>query len=189
LALADEVGLSAETDEGEQVLENLGIESDIEPPGRTEQITRLLSRRRQEREAFLKQTAEKINTIEKFQKYFANCLNCYNCRMACPVCYCKECVFMTDVFDHEPETLLRRAGKKGMLKLPAETSMFHLTRMAHMSHSCVGCGQCSSVCPSDIPVADVFSKVAAEIQALYDYEPGRDTEEPLPLLVFEEDDT
>jgi formate dehydrogenase subunit beta len=64
--------------------------------------------------------------------------------------------------------------------------MFHLTRMAHMSHACVGCGHCSSVCPSHIPVADVFIQVAAATQALYQYEPGRDVNEPIPLLVFDE---
>jgi formate dehydrogenase subunit beta len=65
--------------------------------------------------------------------------------------------------------------------------MFHLTRLAHMSHACVGCGHCSSVCPSNIPVADIFRTVAAQTQALFDYQPGRDISEPIPYLVFEEE--
>ena len=45
---------------------------------------------------------------------------------------------------------------------------------------------CSSVCPSNIPVADIFRTLAAETQTLYNYEPGRDVSEPIPLQVFEE---
>ncbi len=71
--------------------------------------------------------------------------------------------------------------------MPADTVMFHLTRLAHMSHACVGCGQCASVCPSGIPVADIFKTVAVRTQDLFDYEPGKDLSEPIPYLAFEED--
>ncbi|MCP4754396.1 MAG: formate dehydrogenase, partial [Proteobacteria bacterium] len=102
------------------------------------------------------------------------------------VCYCRECVFLTDVFSHDPEVFIRRAQKKGRVKMPTETTMFHMTRLAHMSHACVGCGQCSSACPSSIPVADIFETVATQTQDMFAYVPGRRIDEPIPYLVFEE---
>ncbi|RJP87313.1 MAG: formate dehydrogenase [Desulfobacteraceae bacterium] len=180
------IGLSAETEAGLSVLKQLGFETSEAPARREDQIHRLLDERKASKAALLSENKDKTDSIEKFQRYFADCLNCHNCRVACPVCYCRECVFLTDVFAHDPEVLLRRASKKGMVKLPADTTMFHMTRMAHIAHACVACGHCSSVCPSHIPVADVFIRVAEEIQKLYDYEPGRDLSEAIPLLVFDE---
>jgi len=55
-----------------------------------------------------------------------------------------------------------------------------------MSLSCVGCGQCSNVCPNDIPVMELFRLTAFDVQHAFDYEAGRDKEEPLPLSVFKE---
>jgi len=185
--IMEKIGLLAGTREGENIIKSLGLSS-VEQPGEREKATNdLLKKRIKARDALFSETTEKIKDIEKFQETIANCLNCYNCRTACPVCYCKECVFLTDVFAHEPEVLQRRAAKRGAVKLPADTTMFHMTRLAHMSHACVGCGQCSSVCPSNIPVADIFKTVSAKVQELYDYVPGRDISEPIPCLVFEEE--
>lgn len=180
------IGLSAQTETGVSIVKQLGMETGEEPSGRKAALEGMLSVRETAKAAAFEATKDKTDSIEKLQHYFADCLNCHNCRVACPVCYCRECVFLTDVFAHDPETLLRRAGKKGMVKLPADTTMFHLTRMAHIAHACVACGHCSSVCPSHIPVADVFIRAAGEIQSLYDYEPGRDIAEAIPLLVFDE---
>ncbi|RLG69394.1 MAG: formate dehydrogenase, partial [Methanobacteriota archaeon] len=58
----------------------------------------------------------------------------------------------------------------------------------HMVTSCVGCGLCSSVCPMDIDVALAFQAVAEEVQALFDYVPGRDLEEPAPVQTFKADE-
>ena len=183
---SDAIGLSAETDVGLSILKQLGFETSEAPEGRKDAAGRLLEERENARTAAHETTREKTDSIEKFQRYFADCLNCHNCRVACPACYCRECVFLTDVFAHNPEVLFRRASKKGLVKLPTDTTMFHMTRMAHMAHACVACGHCSSVCPSHIPVADVFIRVAKEIQNLYGYEPGRDLSEAIPLLVFDE---
>lgn len=184
--VSESIGLCAETEMGVTLLEQLGQDCGPEPDQRQQLVDQLLLERREQRNRLFQETSLKIKPIEKLQHLLANCLNCYNCRVACPVCYCKECVFVTDVFAHEPEVLLRRAQKRGMVKLPADTTMFHLTRLAHMSHACVECGHCSSVCPSEIPVADFFRTVSAEVQELYAYEPGRDISEPIPVLIFEE---
>lgn len=180
---------SARTDKGKNLLESLNG-TQVQIPGAREQmLDQLLSRRTRGmerlRDNILPEIKEpEIKKMERFQKLIATCLNCYNCKTACPVCYCKECVFTTDIFDHMPETLLNRADKKGIIKLPTDTTMFHLTRLAHMSHACVGCGQCSSVCPSEIPVADIFKVVSRNTQDFFGYLPGSDIDEMIPYLNY-----
>jgi formate dehydrogenase subunit beta len=134
------------------------------------------------------ETSEATNTIEKLNNYLAKCVNCYNCRVACPVCYCKECVFVTDVFNHDPVQYLRWAKRKGVIKMPTDTVFYHLTRLAHMSTSCVGCGQCTNACPNDIPVMELFRTVSYHTQKTFEYEAGRNIEDDLPLSVFREDE-
>lgn len=181
------VGIISETETGDTLITQLELAVADEPKSRAATAGKLHKERIAARDALFIATFAKINHIEKFQKLIATCLSCHSCRISCPVCYCKECVFLTDIFTHPPETLLRRAMKRGAVKMPTETTMFYLTRLAHMSHACVGCGHCSSVCPSNIPVADIFRTVAAQTQALFDYKPGRDISEPIPYLVFDEE--
>jgi len=70
--------------------------------------------------------------------------------------------------------------------LPADTILFHLTRMLHMAHACVGCGVCSDGCPVGIPVADIFRAVGGRVQARFDYVPGRDPQEEMVIATFYE---
>jgi formate dehydrogenase (coenzyme F420) beta subunit len=63
------------------------------------------------------QTREQTDSLAKLAPTWA-CVNCYNCRVACPVCYCRECVFVTDVFDHEPFQYLAWARRKGRSRCP-----------------------------------------------------------------------
>jgi formate dehydrogenase (coenzyme F420) beta subunit len=179
-------GLFSSSETGEAIIKQIGPGQAAPPVERDAAILDFTRKRSEYKAALLEQTSCTINDMEKFQTLISTCLNCQNCRVACPVCYCKECVFATDVFIHPPELLIRRAMKKGALKMPTETTMFHLTRLAHMAHACVACGHCSSVCPSDIPVADFFITVGSKIQALFEYVPGRNVDEPIPYLVFEE---
>jgi formate dehydrogenase subunit beta len=108
--------------------------------------------------------------------------------VACPVCYCKECVFVTDVFNHDPSQYLQWANRKGLIKMPTDTLFFHLTRLAHMSTACVGCGQCSNACPNDIPVMELFRTVANTAQQAFGYQAGDHIEQKPPLSVFCEDE-
>ena len=72
--------------------------------------------------------------------------------------------------------------------MPTDTLFYHITRLAHMSTACVGCGQCSNACPNDIPVMELFRTVAQGTQQAFDYEAGRSLEEDPPLSVFREDE-
>jgi formate dehydrogenase (coenzyme F420) beta subunit len=178
--------ITSTTRAGSDLMDALSLEPCSEPEDRQERINDFISKRLEKRDMLFKDTAEKTDSLEKLDRYFARCINCYNCRVACPVCYCKECVFNTDVFDHDPYQYLVWARRKGAVKLPADTLFFHLTRLAHMSLSCVGCGQCSNACPNDIPVMELFTLVAKDVQTAFDYRAGKDPDQAMPLSEFKE---
>jgi formate dehydrogenase subunit beta len=182
----DHLLVKANTPKGEGLLGKLNLPEAKEPEGRKEAIDTLLSKRIAYRDQMFAETSEATSDIEKLTSYLANCVNCYNCRVACPVCYCKECVFVTDVFDHEPSQYLRWAKRKGIIKMPTDTVFYHITRLAHMSTACIGCGQCSNACPNNIPVMELFRTVASYTQRAFDYEAGRSVEDDPPLSVFHE---
>jgi len=180
--------VQSQTPAGEEVLSRLNLPGTEEPAGRKEAVKALIADRKDYRDRMFAETSEATNSLEKLTTYLANCVNCYNCRVACPVCYCKECVFVTDVFNHEPAQYLRWANRKGSIKMPTDTVFYHVTRLAHMSTACVGCGQCSNACPNEIPVMELFRVLADRTQKGFDYEAGRNLEEKPPLSEFREDE-
>ena len=180
--------LQANTARGEGLLTRLGYQDCPEPPAHRQALEGLRSSKKTARDACFAATQEATTDLDKLSEYLAGCVNCYNCRVACPVCYCKECVFVTDVFDHRPTQYLGWANRQGSLKLPTDTVFFHLTRLAHMSLSCVGCGQCSNACPNNIPIMELFRTVAQNTQNAFGYVPGRNPDEPIPLSVFSEEE-
>jgi formate dehydrogenase (coenzyme F420) beta subunit len=178
--------VEARSSGGQEAVESLKLTRFETPASRAAALETLVARRVGRRDEMFGITQAAIDGIEKAAAYFADCINCYNCRVACPVCYCKECVFVTDVFNHEPAQYLQWAERSGVLKMPTDTLFYHLTRLAHMSTACVGCGQCSNACPNDIPVMEVFRTVARHTQQAFGYEAGRDPSEAPPLSVFKE---
>ncbi len=180
--------VQAKNSQGEDLLTRLGLPELEEPQARRDAIESLITRCTEYRDKMFAETTEATNTLEKLTRYLANCINCYNCRVACPVCYCKECVFVTDVFNHEPSQYLKWALRKGAIKMPTDTVFYHITRLAHMSTACIGCGQCSNACPNDIPVMELFRTVAQRTQKAFEYEAGRSIEDDPPLSVFMEDE-
>ncbi len=178
--------VSPGTEAGSVVLEGLGLAGEEEPEARSGRLEDLAESRTAIRDQVVANTRESTSTLEGLSSYFSLCVNCLNCRVACPVCYCRECVFATDIFDHEPREYLNWVRRKKAVKMPADTLFYHLTRMAHMALSCVGCGQCSNACPSGIPLAELFTAVSLGVQEGFGYEPGRDQGEPPPLAVFQE---
>ncbi|MBL7065715.1 MAG: 4Fe-4S dicluster domain-containing protein [Anaerolineae bacterium] len=139
---------------------------------------------RDERFAEMRQRLEH----EGVEGVLAACVRCHNCMTVCPICYCKTCLFKSPTFDHEPMQYVNWARRKGAYRLPADTTLFHLTRLNHMVLSCVGCGMCTSDCPAELPVGLVFRTIGQEVQEAFDYVPGRSVEDPLPMITFREDE-
>ncbi len=184
----DHLLLQANTANGEDILDKLKLPAAKEPEGRKKAIDAIVAEHSAYRDQMFEETSEATADMEKLTSYLADCINCYNCRVACPVCYCKECVFVTDVFDHEPSQYLQWAKRKGAIKMPTDTVFYHITRLAHMSTACIGCGQCSNACPNNIPVMEIFRTIASFTQKAFDYEAGRSLDDEPPLSIFREDE-
>ncbi len=182
----ESLSLIASTERGEKALQKLQIPEGAIPEKRKDAVARLIGERIAYRDRMFADTRAAVSDMEKLMSYLGNCVNCYNCRVACPVCYCRECVFTTDVFDHEPAQYFRWAKRKGIIKMPTDTVFYHLTRMAHMSASCIGCGQCSNACPNGVQVMELFRMVAHTVQSAFNYAAGASFEEDPPLSVFRE---
>lgn len=119
-------------------------------------------------------------------KELEHCRRCYNCRKECPICYCRECIFDSRTFEHSSEQFFNWAQRKGKIRMPTDTLLFHLTRMNHMVISCVACGQCTSACPNNIPIAQFFKTIGYKVQALFSYIPGKNWDEEIPQSTFKE---
>jgi len=178
----------SQTEAGDKILQQMNLAAADEPRARQDAVDAVIEQRLAYRDDMVAKTRAATDSLEKMSAYFATCVNCYNCRVACPVCYCKECVFVTDVFNHDPAQYLQWANRKGVIKMPTDTLFYHITRLAHMSTACVGCGQCSNACPNDIPVMELFRTVAQGTQQAFDYEAGRSLADDPPLSVFREDE-
>ena len=174
------------TPKAEGVLSRLGLTEGGDAEARKKALAEVVSARETYRDAMFEDTAQATNSLHKLADYLSACVNCYNCRVACPVCYCKECVFVTDVFDHKPWQYMGWAKARGALRMPPDTVFYHLTRLAHMSTLCVGCGQCSNACPNGVPVMELFRMTAARTQPAFNYEAGRDPDEKPPMSIFRE---
>lgn len=180
--------IQSQTNVGEDLLAQLNLYEINEPRTRQDAVADVIEKRVAYRDEMFGSIREVTDSLEKMTAYLASCVNCYNCRVACPVCYCKECVFVTDVFNHDPSRYLHWANRKGIIKMPTDTVFYHITRLAHMSTACVGCGQCSNACPNDIPVMELFRTVSQRTQEAFDYEAGRSLAEDPPLSVFREEE-
>lgn len=112
-----------------------------------------------------------LSVFEEYRDKFANCIKCYGCREACPICFCNECTL-----EIGPEWITN-----GLI--PA-APIFHLERMVHMVDACTNCGQCEEVCPAEIPVAQVWTKVNAITKDKFDYVTGFDDEIKPPLTFY-----
>ena len=180
--------IEAVTEKGEDALEKSGLKSGETPAGRDEAEKKLVAERTEARDKKFAEFRAETDTFEKLADKLSDCVNCYNCRVACPVCYCKECVFVTDTFRHTGEQFLTWADQSGSLKMPNDTLLYHLTRMTHMSLFCVGCGQCTSACPNGIDLMPLFRTCADKTQARFNYQAGRSVDEQQPMAGFKSDE-
>lgn len=186
--LEKEILIRGHTDTGKNILKELKLEDEKEEgKGRENAVKEIREEQSKKRMKFIKEK-EGIKGIDKVAEFFDKCVNCHNCRQACPICYCKECLFDSSVFDAEAYKFLRRAEIKGLFKMPTDALLFQLGRMNHMILSCVECGLCEQACPSNIPLMEVLIPVAENAQKEFSYEPGKDTAEKIPLIIYREDE-
>lgn len=175
------------TSRGADLLKKMDLQSDsvseLLPVWKAE-IDKLTEKRSSARQIAFKKTEKDISGFTGMLNVFANCIGCHNCQSACPVCYCRLCYFGSEASRTNPEAMVNEAVKRGGISLPPDRIMFHTGRLAHMSLSCVSCGQCTDACPVSIPVADVFSFVADQTQKTFEYKAGRNDGKPLPLRDF-----
>ena len=179
--------VEALTERGEEVLQGLAMEAaDVPLKEREALLEKLVAQRKKAQEQLLKAQQEQLRGPDKLLAALSSCIRCHNCMTVCPICYCKECFFKSPTFEMEADRYLGLAHKRGATRMPADLLLFHLTRMAHMAHSCVQCGMCEEACPMGVPVFRLFKATSARVQDLFDYEPGRDFEEEIPISTFRE---
>jgi len=176
--------LISNSDKGRTILDNLKLQYIEDLSVWQNQITEIKEKRAQKRKDVFKEIQPLIDGFDNLQAFFANCIGCHNCQSACPICYCRQCYFDSEVAKNTREVVQNMAEKQGCISFPEDLIMFHVGRMSHMSLSCVSCGQCTDVCPVSIPVASLFSYVADNTQPAFEYVAGLGAGEALPLRDF-----
>ncbi len=171
----------------DEMAKKLGLESAEGYGQRADVVEKVVAARTKMRDARFAEIRQQLDE-EGVEGVFAACVRCHNCMTVCPLCYCKTCLFKSPVFDHEPAQYMTWVQRKGAFRLPADTTLFHLTRLNHMVLSCIGCGMCTSCCPADLPVGAVFRAIGQQVQETFEYVPGQNVEELLPLVTFKEDE-
>ena len=160
------------------------IESDLD----SQIMGKILAGRIAEKEKLYTKTKVTKDGLDELVDVFGKCIGCHGCSRVCPICYCVMCDFESHPYDYNLEIFETELEQKGALRLPPDTIFFHLGRLTHMSFSCVGCGQCEDVCPANIPVSTIFKKVGEATAGLFDYIPGKDVEESIPVMIFKEEE-
>ena len=130
----------------------------------------------------------KGDDMDDFIKQFGRCIGCHACSKVCPICYCQMCYFEARAADARPTWWRNDLSRKGAARVPPGTVLFHIGRILHMSISCVACGMCEDVCPVNIPIGQIFKRVGEATQGIFDYVPGNDPKEEIPIRTFEVDE-
>ena len=125
---------------------------------------------------------ENMTAEERFafwQGELSRCIRCNACRNVCPACTCIKCVF-------------DNPGSGVQSKAPVtdfEENMFHIIRAYHVAGRCTDCGECSRVCPQNIPLHLLNRKLIKDMNELYgDYQAGLGDDERTPLTSYTKED-
>jgi formate dehydrogenase subunit beta len=178
-----ETTLFLNTEKGEGIVE--GITGKFtEGELATAAIEQIRSKRKAEKEKLSDEVELRNLGIDEITKTFSRCIGCRNCSKVCPACYCHVCFFETETSEHGPLYYETELEKTGCVNMLADTIFYHLVRLFHVSTSCTGCGQCADVCPANIPLWAISLKMGESVQKAFNYLPGKDIEEGLPITTF-----
>jgi formate dehydrogenase subunit beta len=171
------------TDKGESFVEGISGQVSEEKPD-----SAMMEEIRKEREAERQKLSDEVETktlgIDDLTRTFSRCIDCHNCSKVCPICYCHVCFFDSKDSEHGPVHYETELEKNGCVSMLSDTTFYHLVRLYHVSASCVGCGLCADVCPANIPLWAISLKVGDSVQKAFDYLPGKDIEEGLPVTAY-----
>jgi formate dehydrogenase subunit beta len=176
------------TEKGQALIDALGLHAEEDGVAWEAEVGKRTEERVKSRETENQRIAAEVAGVKGLAEFFARCIGCHNCRNVCPICYCRTCYIDGAEWEVPAERYVDRARAAGGLRLPPDTVLFHVGRMAHMSLSCVSCGACEDACPADIRIAQLFSMVGDETRKLFEYRPGTNAAEPVPLATYQEDE-
>ncbi|MBQ3061453.1 MAG: 4Fe-4S dicluster domain-containing protein [Lachnospiraceae bacterium] len=121
---------------------------------------------------------EKMTPEERFafwQNELSKCIRCNACRDVCPACTCEKCVF-----DNPNSGVENKAASNSF-----EEKMFHIIRAFHVAGRCTDCGECSRVCPQNIPLHLLNRKFIKDINEFYgEYQAGAEVGLRAPLVDY-----
>ncbi|MBR4942805.1 MAG: 4Fe-4S dicluster domain-containing protein [Clostridia bacterium] len=126
---------------------------------------------------------EAMTEAERFafwREQLSKCIRCNACRNVCPACSCVKCVF-----DNPASGIAAKANDDKF-----EEQLFHIIRAFHVAGRCTDCGECSRVCPQNIPLHLLNRKFIKDIDGLYgEFQAGESAEGKTPLTSYTEGDT
>lgn len=125
---------------------------------------------------------ESMSADERFnfwQNELSRCIRCNACRDVCPACTCEKCVF------DNPNSGVENKSPANSF----EEQMFHIIRAFHVAGRCTDCGECSRVCPQNIPLHLLNRKFIKDINCFYgDYQAGAEVGSRAPLVDYTKED-
>lgn len=114
-----------------------------------------------------------------WQEQLSKCIRCNACRNVCPACTCINCVF-----DNPKSGVEGKANPDSF-----EEKLYHIIRAFHVATRCTDCGECSRVCPQNIPLHLINRKFIKDVNLNFgEYQAGKTTQSNNPLTDFSVDD-
>jgi len=114
-------------------------------------------------ETFLQKPPEQ--RMAYWMEELSRCTKCYACRAVCPLCYCERCI----ADKNRPTCIDTSATLKG-------NYAWHVTRAFHLAGRCVGCDECTRVCPAGIDLRLLNMSVARAAEENFGFRAGMDPE-------------
>jgi ferredoxin len=111
--------------------------------------------------AFL--TRSSSERLAYWRQELARCIKCYACRQVCPMCYCPRCI----VDKNRPQAISTSATLMGNFA-------WHITRAFHLAARCVGCEECTRVCPAGIDLRLLNLSLAQAAEENFAFRAGDD---------------